>query len=156
MKKERWWFAAVLLGIAVFVIWYAHSPGYYHNRVMTPTLSSYYLQLESVSSYRDAEKFINRIKVEPLDVKTDQNHRDVTIMVHVIMNDSFTRLGKEQADERLVKMAADLRLLNERAREDAGVPEAEKKCEEKGKITVTDTFQLYCQTKDGEFMFPRD
>ena len=60
MRKELRWFAAVLVGIAAFVLWYLQSPGYYHNRVMSPTLASYYLQLEAVKDYPETTRLLEK------------------------------------------------------------------------------------------------
>ena len=99
VRKEMRWFAAVLVGIAAFVLWYIQSPGYYHNRVMTPTLASYYLQLEALKDYRDPGGYIERINIETLDKGKDTPKREITVTIRVQMNGRFDYLTKVEAKE---------------------------------------------------------
>ena len=154
MRKELRWFAAVLIGIAAFVIWYVQSPGYFHNRVLTPTLSSYYLQLEAMKDYRDPEKYISRIDIETLDKGKDTSNREVTVTVRVRMNPVFDHLSGEEAGPVLLSIAEDLKRLNQKAREEAALPAAIEKSRKKGKINVEDRLVLLYTTEAGEQAFP--
>ena len=96
VRKELRWFIAILIGIAVFVIWYVQSPGYFRNRVLSPTLASYYLQLEPLKDYRDPEKYIEKINIDWLDKGKETSNREVTVTVLVQMNPIFDHLSGEE------------------------------------------------------------
>ena len=153
VKKELRWFAAVLVGIAAFVLWYIQSPGYYHNRVMSPTLASYYLQLEAVKDYRDPGKYIEKISVETLDKGKDTSNREITVTIRAQMNGRFDYLPKSEAEQVILSTGKDLRDLNRKAREEALLPAAIRKCK-KGKIHVTDRLILLYTDAAGEHEFP--
>ena len=116
MRKELRWFAAVLVGIAAFVLWYLQSPGYYHNRVMSPTLASYYLQLEAVKDYRDPGKYIDRINIETLDKGKDTSDREITVTIRAQMNGRFDYLSEAEAEQVILSVGEDLRDLNRKGR----------------------------------------
>lgn len=153
MRKELRWFAAVLVGIAAFVLWYLQSPGYYHNRVMSPTLASYYLQLEAVKDYRDPGKYIDRINIETLDKGKDTSDREITVTIRAQMNGRFDYLSEAEAEQVILSVGEDLRDLNRKAREEAALSSAIRKCK-KGKINVTDRLVLLYTDGDGEHEFP--
>ena len=153
MRKELRWFAAVLVGIAAFVLWYLQSPGYYHNRVMSPTLASYYLQLEAVKDYRDPGKYIDRINIETLDKGKDTSDREITVTIRAQMNGRFDYLPESEAEQVILSAGEDLRDLNRKAREEAALSSAIRKCK-KGKINVTDHLVLLYTDGDGEHEFP--
>lgn len=153
MRKELRWFAAVLVGIAAFVLWYLQSPGYYHNRVMSPTLASYYLQLEAVKDYRDPGKYIDRINIETLDKGKDTSDREITVTIRAQMNGRFDYLPEAEAEQVILSVGEDLRDLNRKAREEAALSSAIRKCK-KGKINVTDRLVLLYTDGDGEHEFP--
>ena len=154
MKKELRWYAAVLIGVAVFVIWYVQSPGYFHNRVLSPTLSSYYLQLEPMRDYRDPERYVEKIDIDILDKGKDTSNREVTVTVRVRMSPIFDHLSGEQAEPVLLSIGEDLRRMNQKAREEAALPSAIEKCRKKGKIKVKDHLVLLYTTQAGEQAFP--
>ena len=154
VRKELRWFAAVLIGIAAFVIWYVQSPGYFHNRVLTPTLSSYYLQLEAMKDYRDPERYIGKIDIETLDKGKDTSEREITVTVRVRMNGIFDYLSGEEADKLLRSIGRDLREMNRKAREESALPAAIEKCETRGKIHVRDRLVLLYTSGTGEQEFP--
>ena len=153
VRKELRWFAAVLVGIAAFVLWYLQSPGYYHNRVMSPTLASYYLQLEAVKDYRDPGKYIDRINIETLDKGKDTSDREITVTIRAQMNGRFDYLSEAEAEQVIHSAGKDLRDMNRKAREEAALPSAIRKCE-KGKIHVTDRLILLYTDGSGEHEFP--
>ena len=154
MKKELRWFAAVLIGIAAFVIWYVQSPGYFHNRVLTPTLASYYLQLEAMKDYRDPGKYVGKIDIETLDKGKDTSSREVTVTVRVRMNGVFDYLSGKEAEQVLLSIGRDLREINQKAREESRLPAAIEKSEKKGKIEVKDRLILLYTAGEGEQAFP--
>ena len=154
VRKELRWFAVILIGIAVFVIWYVQSPGYFHNRVLTPTLSSYYLQLEAMKDYRDPEKYIDRIDIEKLDKGKDTPNREITVTVRVRMNGRFDYLSGEKAEQTLLSIGEDLRWINQKAREEASLQAAIEKSRKKGKINVEDRLVLLYTAGEGEQAFP--
>ena len=154
MRKELRWFAAVLIGIAAFVIWYVQSPGYFHNRVLTPTLASYYLQLEAMKDYRDPGKYVGKIDIETLDKGKDTSEREITVTVRVRMNGIFDYLSGEEAEKLLRSIGRDLREMNRKAREESALPAAIEKCESRGKIHVEDRLILLYTAKAGEQAFP--
>ena len=154
VRKELRWFAAVLIGIAVFIIWYVQSPGYFHNRVMSPTLSSYYLQLEPMRDYRDPGKCIEKIDIDILDKGKDTPNREIIVTARVRMNSVFDHLSGEEAETVLLSVGDDLRRINQKAREEAALPTAIEKCRTKGKINVEDRLILLYTAKAGEQAFP--
>ena len=154
VRKELRWFAAVLIGIAVFVIWYVQSPGYFHNRVLSPTLSSYYLQLEPMKDYRDPDKYIDKIDVDILDKGKDTPNREITVTVRVQMNPIFDHLPAEEAGQVLLSIGEDLKRLNQKAREEASLQAAIEKSRKKGKINVEDHLVLLYTSEAGEQAFP--
>ena len=154
VRKEVRWFIAILIGIAVFVIWYVQSPGYFRNRVLSPTLSSYYLQLEPLRDYRDPEKYIDKIDIDILDKGKETSNREVTVTVRVRMNPVFDHLSEEEAGPVLLSIADDLKRLNQKAREEAALPAAIEKSRKKGKINVEDRLVLLYTTEAGEQAFP--
>ena len=154
MRKELRWFAAALIGIAVFVIWYVQSPGYFHNRVLSPTLSSYYLQLEPMKDYRDPDKYIDKIDVDILDKGKDTPNREITVTVRVQMNPIFDHLPAEEAGQVLLSIGEDLKRLNQKAREEASLQAAIEKSRKKGKINVEDHLVLLYTSETGEQAFP--
>ena len=154
VRKELRWFAAALIGIAVFVIWYVQSPGYFHNRVLSPTLSSYYLQLEPMKDYRDPDKYIDKIDVDILDKGKDTPNREITVTVRVRMSPIFDHLSGEQAEPVLLSIGEDLRRMNQKAREEASLQAAIEKSRKKGKINVEDRLVLLYTAGEGEQAFP--
>ena len=154
VKKELRLFAALLYGIVVFIIWYTHSAGYYNSRVLTPTLSSYYLQMQTVKDYRDPEKYITRIDMETLDKKNSATDREITVTIRVRMNKAFENLSEEEADLKLQEIGKVLRKLEQNAREESGLPSAMRKVRSGGKIKLKDELVLLYVTESGEHRFP--
>ena len=154
VRKEVRWFIAILIGIAVFVIWYVQSPGYFRNRVLSPTLASYYLQLEPLKDYRDPEKYIEKINIDWLDKGKETSNREVTVTVLVQMNPIFDHLSGEEAEEVLLTIGEDLRRMNQKAREEASLPAAIERCRKNGKIDVQEHLVLLYTSEAGEQAFP--
>ncbi|MBQ7536192.1 MAG: hypothetical protein IJT43_11325 [Stomatobaculum sp.] len=156
MRKEFRVVAVLLIWSIAFIIRYTHSPGYYNNRVLTPTLSSYYLQLQALKDYRDPEGFIGRIDVESLDKKNSATDREITVTIRVQMNPVFEYLTEKEAETKLVQIGKTLRRLEQNARDESGLQSALKRSRNKGKILVKDELVMLYVTRSGEAEFPKE
>ena len=154
MKKGMRVIAVLLLWTVALFIRYLHSPGYFNTRVLSPTLSSYYLQLQALKDYRDPDQYITRIDVDTLDKKNSATDREITVTIRVRMNSVFEHLPEKEAEKKLVQIGKTLRKLEQNAKDESGLLGAIKKSRTKGKIAVKEEVVLLYVTRTGEAEFP--